>query len=314
MGREGDEPAQTVCGRLPRGPLDQLGGLSFLAAPGREQHLGVCDRRVPGRLGDQAILFEHLRRRGQLAREDAGAGTEVESQAQVHERAGCASDLCLPSRQEMPSLGVQQLDGDRGARSGSGEREPAAGLVGAGVDCENRLECSAERRRSGRVSLGQADREPVEQDVHRPRRVGAGRRGARGLGCLERATGAVQVAGPDRGHERLQVCLAGQAGVEWLEAPGRAEKQPSRVAAALLLQRDLPAQLLHLRGAERVERAGLDRDQQAQCGVERAGVALRPGRRQPAPGPAGGLGRQRRRAFEERSRCGHAPARLRATR
>ena len=63
---------------------------------------------------------------------------------------------------------------------------------------------------------------------------------------------------------------------------------------------------------ERVQRAGLDGDQQAECVVERAGVALRPGRREQALRPATRFWRQCRGALEERGRRGHPPARLRA--
>ena len=58
--------------------------------------------------------------------------------------------------------------------------------------------------------------------------------------------------------------------------------------------------------------AGLDRDQQSQCRVERAGVALRPGSREQPLRTASGFGRQHRRALEERGRGGEAPARLRS--
>ena len=70
--------------------------------------------------------------------------------------------------------------------------------------------------------------------------------------------------------------------------------------------------MLHLGGLQRVERPGLDRDQQPQRRVERAGVALGLGRREQALRPAGGVGGQRRRALQERGRRGQAAARLRA--
>ena len=143
-------------------------------------------------------------------------------------------------------------------------------------------------------------------------RFGTGGRGARGLGRRHHAAGAAQVAGPDRGPERLQVRVAGQAGVERLQAPGRAEQQPSSVAGASLHQRDQSAQVLHLGSRQRVERPSLDRDQQSQCRVKRAGGALGPGGREQAPGTASGSGRQHRRALQERGRRGQASARLRA--
>ena len=104
---------------------------------------------------------------------------------------------------------------------------------------------------------------------------------------------------------------AGQPGVDRLEAPGRAEQQPGRVAAAALVKGDLPAQQLHLRGLQRVERIGLDGDQQPQGRIQRAGVAFGPRRREQPLRPARRVGGQQRRALQERGRRSQAPAGLR---
>ena len=58
--------------------------------------------------------------------------------------------------------------------------------------------------------------------------------------------------------------------------------------------------------------AGVDRDQQSQCRIQRAGVALRPGSREQALGTASGFGGQHRRALQEGGRRRQAPARLRS--
>jgi hypothetical protein len=91
---------------------------------------------------------------------------------------------------------------------------------------------------------------------------------------------------------------------------GRAEEQLSTVAGASLHERDQSAQVLRLGSAQGVVRSGLDRGQQLQCRVQRAGGALGPGRREQAPGTADGFGRQDRRAFQERGRRGQAAAGL----
>ena len=54
-----------------------------------------AERWVPGRLGDQAILVEQPRRRGQLAGEQVGCGEGVERVLQLDERAGVAGEPCL---------------------------------------------------------------------------------------------------------------------------------------------------------------------------------------------------------------------------
>ena len=174
----------------------------------------------------------------------------------------------------MKGFGIPQLDGDDDAGSSAGEPERAAGLVVGDVQGQEQIECSGQRRRGGGVSIGHPHREPVEQDVDRTRRFGAGGRCTRSLGRLQQSARDFQIAG-HRGPERLEVRLARQSGVERLEVSGRAHEQPAGVAAAALLKSDLPAQALHLGGSQGVERAGLDRDQQAECRVERAGVALR---------------------------------------
>ena len=185
------------------------------------------------------------------------------------------------------------------------QRSDSPGLTSSG---ENHLERPGQRRGGRRVSLRHPQRDRVEQDVDRTRRHGTGRCGARGLGRLPHA-GTGQVAGPDRGHQGVQMRRAGQVGVDRLEAPGRAEQQPIRVAAAPLFKGDLPAQALHLRGLQRIQRAGLDRDQQPQRRIQRPGVAIwpappraaaasgepgrasaaprAPGTRPPRPGPRG---------------------------
>ena len=197
-----------------------------------------------------------------------------------------------------------------GLEPASQSQRPTSSVPTSGA--RSQLECSGQRRRGRCVSLRQPQRERVEQDVNRTRRFGAG--GA------ARAASAASSTPPGLSRSPTHIaatsasrCVSrARVGVERLEASGRAEEQPSGVAAALLLQRDLPAQVLHLGGPQGVERAGLDRDQQPECRVERAGVALRPGSREQALRTASGFGRQHRRALEERGRRGQAPARLRS--
>ena len=94
-----------------------------------------------------------------------------------------------------------------------------------------------------------------------------------------------------------------------VEAPRRADEQPRGLADAALVEGDLAPQLLDLRGLQRVDRPGLDRDQQLQRRVERAGVALRPRRGEQAPRAARRVGREHGRGLEERGGRGDAAAR-----
>ena len=93
----------------------------------------------------------------------------------------------------------------------------------------------------------------------------------------------------ERSHRRPQRLWAAAVGDDHFSVARR-----SGVADAALIKGDLSAQLLHLGGPQGVKRPGLDRDQQSECRVERAGVARRPGRRQQALGAAARFGRQQR--------------------
>ena len=148
-------------------------------------------------------------------------------------------------------------------------------------DREQKLESPSECRRRGRVSVGQADRERVEQHVNRPRRNGAGWRRPRGGRDRRRAADDFDVAGHGA-SERLEVRLAGELGVERLEASRRAQKQAAGFAAAPLLQRDLGSQEVDPRAPELVEHSGLDACQQPERSLQIAGIALRAGGREQA--------------------------------
>ena len=86
--------------------------------------------------------------------------------------------------------------------------------------------------------------------------------------------------------------FASEGGVEWRQASGGAEQQPGRVAASLLLQGDLPAQVLRLCRRVGVELLSLECDEKPQGGFECPGIPLRPGSRKQAFRAAGGFERQ----------------------
>ena len=128
VGREAGQPARAVRGRLLRGGLDQLARLCFPAPPGREHHLGIRHRRVPGGLGDQMIFFDHQRRRGQLASEEVGSGQVVQRELQVHQGARFAGEPGLPGGQGMPDSKSHSSTAMICADSPTGRQQPPAGL------------------------------------------------------------------------------------------------------------------------------------------------------------------------------------------
>ncbi len=151
------------------------------------------------------------------------------------------------------------------------KREPPAHILVGDVRREQELESPSECRRRGRVSVGQADRERVEQHVDRPRRNGAGWRRPRGGRDRRRAAGHLDVAGHGA-PERLEVRLASQLGVERLEAASPRSETGGR----------------RRRRAAAPTRSGLARGRPARA---RARRALRPRRRpaaraQPSRSPA----------------------------
>ena len=197
----------------------------------------------------------------------------------------------------------------------SPERARASGQLRRRADLQgdDHLERPVQSRGGLAVSLRQPQRNRVEQDIHHALRPGTGRCGPRGLGRLPYA-GTAHVAGPDGGHEGVQVRGAGQGRVDRLQPPGGAEQQRGRVVAAPLVKGDLPAQPLYLRDLQLVQWPGLDRDQQPQGRVQAPGIALGPRRGEQPLRPAAGCGGEQRRPLQERGRRGQAATTLRPAR
>lgn len=177
-------------------------------SPGRVHHGGDRNGRVPRRIRDQAIFFGQPRCCGQLAGDDVGSRQVVERELQVYERARVASELNLGRGNGTPGFGVPQLDGDIGLHEttqgdgrSTGEPEPAAGFVVAGVASEEQLKCPAIGRDDHREPLCEPERDRVEQHVDRTWRVWARGCGTRRLVRLPYAAGSAQITGPHRGHE-----------------------------------------------------------------------------------------------------------------
>ena len=68
-----------------------------------------ANRRVAGRLRDQAIFVDQPLRRAQLAREHVDQAEEAERELQLDEGAHLTGDLNLAGGQGMPGLEVPQL-------------------------------------------------------------------------------------------------------------------------------------------------------------------------------------------------------------
>ena len=210
-----------------------------------------------------------------------------------------AGDAHLARREFVSGVSVPQLEGDQPGPPQARQPEPAPGVARRhlhGPDC---LKRTPQQRQGGGVPLRQAERERVQHHVRCAGRVGRGWRRASSLGRLVEHARGVQVRGPDGRADRLEVRGARHPHVQRLQTPGRADEQARRVAHAPLIERNLAAQVLGLRGLQGRQRAGFGRTQQLQCGIQPAGDALRARRRQKARRASARLGRERRGALEE---------------
>ena len=125
------------------------------------------------------------------------------------------------SRAGIAREGVPQLEGDDLAGSSPGE--PAPGPTSSAVTSRVRSRSSARVRAGAAAAYPsvKAQGERAEQDVHSTRWLGAGRRGARGLGRLPHPRWPVQVARPHRGpraSRRVSRARAGSKGCGRLAA------------------------------------------------------------------------------------------------
>ena len=122
--RQAGQHAETGFGGQLNGGLDQLGRLLLAALPGREHHRGICNRRVAGRLRDQAIFFDQPPRRGQLAGDQLVHAEVADGELQLDQGADVAGDLDLVSGQGVPGVEVPQLQSEGDAGSPAGQPQP----------------------------------------------------------------------------------------------------------------------------------------------------------------------------------------------
>ena len=288
------------CGPV-EGGLDQRGGLGF-PAPERGQHGGRIGHEVrPGHRTDRIDL-----------RDQRGAAPEVTTPPGVHghpgqqdrklvKGAGLTGELNLPCGQVPVVVVPQNVARHRG------QPAPPERIVCGDVCAGKGASCLPQHRGGGGRPVGDQQRQAVQQQVARPRRVRRRGQGPGGAGDLQQIVGARQMPGEQRCLVGVQVGLAGQVQVERLQPLGRLQQQRRRVAVQPRGERDLPAQQVSPGALQLIQRPGLRHGEQVQRLAERAGpqAGLRRGQR--APGPARRIGRQRRRPLPER-RGGGQPA------
>ena len=221
----------------------------------------------PGRVGDHLGLRYERRSLRQLARvrvqEDAGPDRE----GKLTECPRVTRELDVTAGHDVPCLVVPHRHGRP-----SGEPQPAQPLLRGDVLAAEGDQRPSQRGRPRRIAVGDQQRQAVQEQI------GSARRGL-WRGRHTDGSGHVpdrrrQAADEQRGGERLQVGLPGQADVQGLELPGRAEHERGRVTAMTRGERDLRAQQVAAGALQFIKRPGLGHGQQAERGVECASPEL----------------------------------------
>src|SRR4051812_28454364 len=99
--------------------------------------------------------------------------------------------------------------------------------------------------------------------------------GSRGARDTEQIAPAGQRSREQRRAPRVEIRLAREARVQWLEPLGRFEQLPWSLASGARGRRDLSAQQLDARALKFVQLRGLRCCQQSRCRFKRAGVQAR---------------------------------------
>ncbi len=82
---------------------------------------------------------------------------QVEGEREHCERTGVARDLHVAGGQLMPCIVIEQV-----RRDATSDPRPAQVLPGTPALVANRAECPLERRRAGRVTIGETDSKAIE--------------------------------------------------------------------------------------------------------------------------------------------------------
>ncbi len=295
--------------KLVRGRLDQRDGLGVVALEG-----GQCQRCVRCEAGtyglvDRHQLVDERRGRGQSPREQMRPGACRQCQREHAQRTGITREPDEARRELVPGLVVPQK-----SRDTRREPQPPPAVPSGHVLVSERVDRPPQRRRSRGVSLRGQQRQAIQQQVRRARRLRRWRRRPGSPRGLQYAPAGRQPAREEHGGERLQIGFPREPVIERFQPLGGLQQQRRRVAAAVQPERDLTVQQIDLRALELGQRSGLCDDNQSECGVERTGLVLGLGRGERPPSPARGLGRQRGGTVQKRGCCRQATPRLSAAR
>ena len=161
------------------GGLDQRGGLGFAAPEGDVRQPDVRCQAGARRLVDRHHLLEQRRRHGELPREQMHRRACRQCQGEHAQRTGITRQLDEARRQHVPALVVPQECRDTGC-----EPQPPTPVPSGHVLASEGVDRPSQRRRSCGVSLCDQQRQAIQQQIGRARRLRRRRRcpgGPRGL-------------------------------------------------------------------------------------------------------------------------------------
>ena len=288
---------------------DQPGGLSLSAADSRERKLSEWGDARARRLLDGIELRRQQGGSCEVAADCGGLTARVVRHVEYVECPGVAGELRRPGA-DLKGAVVVPEDVGRPRR----EETPADHLLHWNVGTRERSDRAPEHGRCIEAAFGEDQREAVQQQITRQRRIRRTGRGSDGTGDVKQAAaGTRQPTRVQRCAPGREIRVAAEADVERLELLRSVEQQQWSVAAGLLEGQDLGPEQIDAYSPEIVERSSLGCLEESKSGIELAGPEAGLGRGERSHGSALGIARQRYRALEKRGGSGQAAARLRPT-
>ena len=261
-------------------------------------------KREPGRLADRPGFGDQ---QGGSSKVTAPHGLDshtVQKERELVERADVTGELNLPDGQAPALVVPESFVRHRG------DKAPPECLFLGDAWAGKGARGPPQQRCSGCRSVGDQQRKTVQHQVDQTRRVRWRGKGPGGAGDLKQVAGARQISGEECRLPRVDIRLAGQVEVERFEPLCRLQQKRGSVAAQAGGERDPPAQQIRPGGLKLVHRPGLRRGHEVAGLAELAGLQAGLRRGQHAFGAEPRVGRQVRRAFQERRSGGQSAARL----
>ena len=261
-------------------------------------------KREPGRLTDRPGFGDQ---QGGSSKVPAPHGLDshtVQKERELVERADVTGELNLPDGQAPALVVPESFVRHRG------DKAPPECLFLGDAWAGKGTRGPPQQRCSGCRSVGDQQRKTVQHQVDQTRRVRWRGKGPGGAGDLKQVAGARQISGEECRLPRVDIRLAGQVEVERFEPLCRLQQKRGSVAAQAGGERDPPAQQIRPGGLKLVHRPGLRHGHEVAGLAELAGLQAGLCRGQRAFGAGPRVGRQVRRAFQERRSGGQSAARL----